>query len=186
MPSEICKFSCHNRIKICKEEFETAPSKGFCASQNNWFYGYKFHGVFSVSGVFHSLDITKASVHDVHFLKNIKQQMSDCVLLGDSGYLSSTIQLDLFETANIKLETPMRINQANYKKQPYVFRKSRKRIETLFSQLCDQFMIRRNYAKYFQGFKTRILAKITALTFVQFINKFIFDRPINNIKTQII
>jgi hypothetical protein len=29
-------------------------------------------------------------------------------------------------------------------------------------------------------------AKITALTLVQFINKFIFERPINNIKTQII
>ncbi len=27
-----------------------------------------------------------------------------------------------------------------------------------------------------------ILAKITALTLVQFINKFIFERPINNIK----
>jgi hypothetical protein len=47
-------------------------------------------------------------------------------------------------------------------------------------------MIRRNYVKSFQGFKTRILAKKTALTLVQFINKFIFDRPINNIKTQII
>src|SRR5690606_27068323 len=186
MPLEICKFSRHNRIKICKEEFETAPAKGFCASQNNWFYGYKLHGACSLSGVFHSLDITKASVHDVHFLKNIKQQMSDCVLLGDRGYLSSTMQLDLFETANIKLETPMRANQVGYKKQPYILRKSRKRIETLFSQLCDQFLIRRNYAKTFEGFKTRILAKITALTLVQYINKFIFDRPINNIKIQII
>ena len=46
-----------------------------------------------------------------------------------------------------------------YKKQTYIFMKSRKRIETLFSQLCDQFMIRRNYAKSFPGFKTRILAK---------------------------
>ena len=79
----------------------------------------------------------------------------------------------------------MRRNQKGYKKQPYVFRKSRKRIETLFSQLCDQFMIRRNYAKSFEGFKTRILAKITALTMVQYINKFIFDRPINNIKIKI-
>ncbi|MCZ8169952.1 MAG: IS982 family transposase, partial [Flavobacterium sp.] len=38
----------------------------------------------------------------------------------------------------------------------------------------------------FEGFKTRILAKITALTLVQYINKFIFDRPINNIKNQTI
>jgi len=108
------------------------------------------------------------------------------MLLGDRCYLFSTQQLDLFETANIVLETPMRTNQKNYKKQAYIFRKSRKRIETLFSQLYDQFMIRRNYAKSFQGFKTRILAKITALTLVQYINKFIFDRPINNIKNQII
>ena len=186
MPLEICKFSRHNRIKICKDDFETAPSKGFCASQNNWFFGYKLHGVCSVSGVFHSLDITKAEVHDVHFLKNIKQQMSDCVLLGDRGYLSESIQLDLFQTVKVRLETPKRSNQKDYKQQPYIFRKSRKRIETLFSQLCDQFMIRRNYAKSFEGFKTRILAKITSLTLVQYINKFIFDRPINNIKIQII
>ncbi len=186
MPLEICKFSRHNRIKICKEEFDTAPSKGFCASQNNWFYGYKLHGVCSVNGIFHSLDITKAEVHDVQFLKNIKQQMSDCVLLGDRGYLSQSIQLDLFQTVNIKLETPKRTNQKDYKPQPYIFRKSRKRIETLFSQLCDQFEIRNNYAKSFDGFKTRILAKIIALTLVQYINKFIFDRPINNIKNQII
>ena len=186
MPLEICKFSRHNRIKICKDNFETAPSKGFCASQNSWFYGYKLHGVCSVTGVFHSLDITKAEVHDVHFLKNIKQQMSDCVLLGDRGYLSDSIQIDLFQSANIKLETPKRINQMNYKPQPYIIKKSRKRIETLFSQLCDQFLIRRNYAKTFEGFKTRILAKITALTLVQYINKFIFDRPINNIKNQLI
>lgn len=126
MPLEICKFSRHNRIKICKDKFETAPSKGFSTSQNNWFYGYKLHGVCSVAGVFHSIDITKASVHDVHFLKNIKQQMSDCVLLGNRGYLSSTMQLDLFETANIKLETPMRINQANDKKQTLYFQKIQK------------------------------------------------------------
>ena len=59
MPLEICKKARHNRIKICKDEFETAPSKVFCASQNNWFYGYKLHGVCSITGIFHSLDITK-------------------------------------------------------------------------------------------------------------------------------
>ncbi len=66
-PLEICKFSRHSRIKICKDDFETAPSKGFCASQNSWFFGYKLHWVCSINGVFHLLDITKAEVHDVHF-----------------------------------------------------------------------------------------------------------------------
>src|SRR5690606_23889993 len=118
-----------------------------------------------------SIDLSPAPVHDIHYLKDIKSQLSDCVLLGDKGYLSSEIQTDLFNSVNIELETPKRANQKNYKPQFYLFKKYRKRIETLFSQLCDQFMIRRNYAKTFEGFKTRILAKITALTIVQFITK---------------
>jgi hypothetical protein len=186
MPLEVCKLSRSSRSKICKEDFYSSPDKGFCASQQMYFYGYKIHATCSVNGVFKSLDISKASTHDVHYLNDIKQQLANCVLLGDKGYLSEEHQLDLFETAKIKLEVPMRSNQKNYKKQPYIFRKSRKRIETLFSQLCDQFMIRRNYAKTFQGFKTRIVSKITALTLIQYINQFVFERNLNNLKTNII
>ncbi len=186
MPLEVVKLSRSNSSKICKEEFYSAPNRGFCASQNMHYYGYKIHAVCSIEGVFKSFDISKASVHDIHYLKDIKNQFNDCVILGDKGYLSADYQLDLFESKQIKLEVPMRKNQYNYKKQTYIFRKKRKRIETLFSQLCDQFMIRRNYAKSFQGFKTRILSKLTSLTIIQFINKFIFDRNINNLKISII
>ena len=185
MPLEACKLSRSSRSKICKEVSKSSPDKGFCASQNYYFYGYKLHAVCSVQGVFKSIDISKASMHDIHYLKDIKGQLSDCVLIGDKGYISHQQQLNLFETANVKLEVPMRRNQDNYQKQPYVFSKTRKRIETLFSQLCDQFMIRRNYAKTFQGFKTRILSKITALTLIQVINKFSFNRNINNLKIDI-
>ena len=186
MPLEVCKLARSSRSRICKEEDYALPNKGFCASQNLHYYGYKLHAVCSIEGVFQSFDLTPASVHDIHYLKDIKSQLSDCVLLGDKGYLSQTIQLDLFNDVNIKLETPKRINQKDYKPQFYQFKKFRKRIETLFSQLCDQFMIRRNYAKSFQGFKTRILAKITTLTTVQYLNKFVFNRNINNLKINLI
>ncbi|ANI89239.1 transposase [Arachidicoccus ginsenosidimutans] len=185
MPLEVCKMSRSSRSKICKENSCAFPDRGFCASQNVPFYGYKLHAVCSVNGVFQSFDITPASVHDIHYLQDIKSQMSDCTLLADKGYLSQSIQLDLFNEVNIELEVPKRINQKEYKPQFYLFRKCRKRIETLFSQLCDQFMIRRNYAKSFEGFKTRILAKITALTTIQYLNKFIFNRNINNIKIKL-
>jgi len=186
MPLEVCKLSRSRRSTICKEEIFSSPNKGYCASQGSSYYGYKLHAVCSKSGVFHSFDISPASVHDIHYLKDIKGQMSDCTLIGDKGYLSVQWQLDLFNTCNVKLDTPMRHNQKQYKQQSYIFKKSRKRIETLFSQLCDQFMIRRNYAKTFEGFKTRILTKVTALTIIQYINKFIFNRNINNIKISII
>lgn len=185
MPAEVCKNARAKRSKICKESANSYPDKGFCASQNMYYYGYKIHGICSINGVFQSIDITPASVHDIHLLKDLKYQYSNCTILGDKGYLSADYQLNLFETAQIKLETPLRKNQKNYKPQPYIFKRSRKRIETLFSQLCDQFMIRRNYAKTFHGFKTRILSKITALTLIQHLNKFVFNRPINNLKVNL-
>lgn len=182
MPLEVCKLSRSSRSKICKEVDYALPNKGFCASQNLHFYGYKLHAVCSINGVFQSFDLAPASIHDIHYLQDIKQQLTHCVLLGDKGYLSQTIQLDLFNEVKIELETPKRKNQADYNPQYYQYKKYRKRIETLFSQLCDQFMIRRNYAKTFEGFKTRILAKITTLTTIQFLNKFVFNRKINNLK----
>jgi len=186
MPLEVCKLSRSSRSRICRENMYASPDKGYCAAQNSHYYGYKLHAVCSVEGVFQAIDLSPASVHDINYLKDIRMQISDCTLIGDRGYLSAEIQLNLFESCNIKLNTPMRNNQKAYREQPYVFRKKRKRIETLFSQLCDQFMIRRNYAKSFDGFKTRILSKITALTTIQYINRFIFNRNINNIKTSII
>ena len=186
MPLEVCKLSRSSRSTICKEDSYASPDKGYCAAQGTNYYGYKLHAVCSVNGVFQSIDLSPASVHDINYLKDIKMQISDCTLIGDKGYLSTKVQLNLFESCNIRLDTPMRTNQKNYRRQPYIFRKKRKRIETLFSQLCDQFMIRRNYAKTFKGFKTRIIAKITALTTVQYINRFIFNRNINNIKISII
>lgn len=172
------------RLKICKETFNTSPNEGFCASQQSRYYGYKLHAICTIQGVFRSFDLSRASVHDIHYLNDVKNKFEDVVILGDKGYLSQSIQMDLFNYQNIRLEVPLRKNQIEYQPQAYILRKSRKRIETLFSQLCDQFKIRNNYAKTFVGFKTRILAKITDLTVIQLINKQ-NNRNINNLKISI-
>ena len=186
MPLEICKIARSSRSKICKEELYSMPAKGYCASQKMYYYGYKLHAVCSLKGVFQSVDLTAANVHDIHYLGDLGNQLSDCTLLGDKGYLSAEIQLILLESSNIMLDTPKRNNQKIYKPQFSLFRKSRKRIDTLFSHMRDQFMVRRNYAKSFDGFRTRILTKITAMTVIQYINKNIFNRNINNLKISII
>lgn len=64
----------------------------------------------------------------------------------------------------------------------WILKKVRKQIETVFSQLCDQFMIQRNYAKSFAGFKSRILAKVTGFTILQFLNKFVYNQPVGRVK----
>ncbi len=186
MPLEICKNARASRSRICRDIDYALPSKGYCASQKAYYFAYTLHGICSISGVIQSIDITPASVHDIDMLKDVKVNYSKCTLLGDMGYLSADIQLNLFDTVQIKLETPKRKNQKNYVEQPYVFKMGRKRIETLFSQMCDQFRIRNNYAKSFMGFSTRILSKITAITLIQHLNKFVFNRPINQLKVNLV
>ena len=136
-----------------------------------YYYGYKLHAVCGLSGIIHSFDLTKASVHDIHYLKDVKVDYSNCTVIGDRGYISAQAQLDLFETANIRLEVPYRCNQKEWKPTFPAFAKARKRIETLFSQLCDQFMIIRNYAKDTDGLFARIIGKISALTILQWARK---------------
>ena len=41
----------------------------------------------------HSYDMTAANVHDLYYLKEVKWEYHDCMMLGDKGYLSAAIQL---------------------------------------------------------------------------------------------
>ncbi len=182
MPLEICKISREQRNKMGKQSSHHSPDKGYCASQKKYFYGYKLHSVCSAAGVIQSLDLTKASVHDVHYLKDVKELFSNCLMIGDKGYIGRQHQINLFDTAGIKLEVPLRSNQKEQKPVIWILKKVRKRIETVFSQLCDQFMMQRNYAKSFTGFKSRILAKVAGLTILQFLNKFINNQPVGKVK----
>ena len=61
----------------------------------------------------------------------------------------------------------------------------KQRVETLFSQLTDQFMVIRNYAKITTGLFARIIGKISALTILQYVN-FINHKPIGKIKYALI
>jgi len=182
MPVPICKNSRENRLKVCREALETAPDKGYSAVNRQYFIGYKLHAVVSLGGIVHSMDLSKASVHDLHYLSDVKYSgLNNCTLIGDAGYIGSEVRTDLFSSVGIELRTPMRSNQKDFRPFPCVFKKCRKRIETLFSQLCDQMMMKRNYAKSFNGLSVRAISKVTAVTALQIIN-LRNKRPINHLK----
>ena len=70
----------------------------------------------------------------------------------------------MYKTANIRLECPYRLNQKNWKPTFIPFAKARKRGETLFSQLTDQLLVIKNYAKENCGLFARIVGKVSATT----------------------
>ena len=181
-PIEVCRVARGKRCRMGRTgDFSKAPDFGYCASQNTYYFGYKLHALCGLTGVIHSYDQSKASVADLKYMKDVKLPHHDCSIYGDKGYIGADIQLDLFETAHIRLECPYRVNQKDWKPTFIPFVKARKRIETLFSQLTDQFLVIRNYAKITNGLFARIISKISALTVLQYVN-FINNKPIGRIK----
>jgi hypothetical protein len=180
-PIEICKISRAMRSEICSTE-QIRPAFGYCAAQKTRYFGFKLHAVYDKNGIFHSYDFSPANIHDVNYLKDFLDNFKNCELIGDRGYISKEVQLDLFNYSNINLSVPMRKNQQDFVKFSYTKSKIRKRIETAFSQLAGQFTINVNYAKSFQGLATRIASKISAFTMIQYLNFFILKRSLNKIK----
>ena len=180
-PVKVCQNARGKRCSIGKADIEHAPAWGYCASQNMHYYGYKLHALCGITGVIHSYDMTAANVHDLYHLKDVKWEYHDCMILGDKGYLSAPIQQDLFQTANITLEVPYRLNQKNWRQPSWAYKRFRKRIETIFSQLNDHFMMIRNYAKQPEGLFTRMAAKVAAFTMMQYFN-FLNHKPIGQVK----
>ena len=180
-PVKVCQNARAGRCQMGRDDMEHAPSWGYCASQNMYYYGYKLHALCGITGVIHSFDMTAANVHDLQYMNDVRWEYRDCTILGDKGYLSAPVQLDLFETANIKLDVPYRLNQKNWTPPTWAYKRFRKRIETVFSQLNDHLMMIRNYAKKPAGLFARMEAKVAAFTVLQYLNH-INHKPIGQVK----
>lgn len=186
LPIPTCRIIREKRSRACRrpEYDEVMANKGFNAILGGYFIGYKVHVITTESGVYRDLLLTPGSSHDSVFLKELTQDdshLSDRKLLGDRAYLGKDTQLRLFRDVGIQLDVPYRRNQKDYKRYSKLKRRKRKTIEIVFAQLCDEFVIRQNYAKRFNGFEIRIISKLAAKTFKQYWNH-LNGLPINRTK----
>jgi len=178
-PIRICKLSRAKRCKFRAKANEIRPDAGYCATQKENYFGYKGNAICNTNGVVQVFELSPASVHDVNFLDNIGIVLQDCTLIGDKGYVSQTRKELFLKESNIDIQAEPRKNQKN--KLPFKFKRIRKRIETLFSQLNDQFCLQKNFAKTHRGLWTRITTKLSACTLLQYFNK-INNKPIGELK----
>jgi len=87
-PIAVCRVARGKRCKMGRMgDFSQAPDFGFCASQNMYYFGYKLNALCGLSGVIHSYDLSKASVHDLNYMKDVKLVYHDCNIYGDKGGL---------------------------------------------------------------------------------------------------
>lgn len=135
----------------------------------------------TAAGVIVRYDLSPAHHHDIKYLQDIQDEVSNCVLVGDKGYRSNPLRLTLFEYAGIELATACRKNELLQHSMPDDYQRIRKRVEVVFSQLVDQFAIRKHYAKPQIGLFTRIISKVTLFTMLQYINR-MNNQPLNQMR----
>ena len=58
-PIEVYRKSRVSRCKLGKQKYDTAPSFGYCASQNTYYYGYKLHQFVVLAVLFISMILQK-------------------------------------------------------------------------------------------------------------------------------
>ena len=94
--------------------FVIKPAWGYCVSQKIYYFNCKIHAVCNEYAVIHSFEFTPANIRDIHYLKDVKNNNSNCELIGDKEYFSAYYQLDLFTSSRIELQVPMRENQHDF------------------------------------------------------------------------
>ena len=94
-PVKVCLNARAKRCAMGRDNADYASGWGYCASQGLHYYGYKLYAVCEIRGVIHSYGMTAASVHDLHYLKDVRWEYHDCMMLGDKGYFCAEVQKSL-------------------------------------------------------------------------------------------
>ena len=160
-PLEVCKFG---RANFCRSFRSDGAAYSRNPSKKQTYFGFKVHVLTTSGGAIKAFEITSANVDDRSPLEDLSLVLkSGSVILADKGYVSEKLAVNLKEQGQKLLA--LKRNNA-HEKYPNALReeifKRRRRIETTFSQLTEQFNVERVLAKTFEGLSLRLLTKILA------------------------
>ncbi|PZR98602.1 MAG: hypothetical protein DLM69_08470 [Candidatus Chloroheliales bacterium] len=104
-------------------------------------------------------------------------------VIGDKGYISKPLQQELAAQA-VALLTPSRRNQKQQLPKAAAKRLNgaRQIVETVNSQLAEQFHIERNHASSFRGLVARLYSKLAAHTLCIKLNRLLGNPDFLHIK----
>ena len=160
MPIPVCKFGRAYFSKL----FKDISTYGYCASKKETYFGLKLHALVTTNGFITNFILTAANVDDRDAVFDLIE-LNDCIkILADKGYVSNDLKSALAKEKEILLISLKRKNSKfQFEKQlRNVLSKTRRRVETSFSQLSEQFNINRVIAKSKWGLMIRIVLKILA------------------------
>lgn len=180
MPAPVCKFA---RAYFSKC-FKDIASYGYCASKKETYFGLKLHALVTVDGFVSDFFLTSSGIDDRAAVFELTENNSSIKIIADKGYIDTTLKNQLKIEKDILLISLKRKNSKDplEKGLHNVLSKTRRRIETSFSQLAEQFNINKVLAKSKLGLMLRITLKILAHNISFIINDILGNKKMAQIK----
>jgi DDE family transposase len=147
-------------------------------------FGYKLYLLVTLSGVILDFVLAPANVGELQAGVELLDEHTDLLTLGDKAFISQTVATRLREENRIELLTLPRRN-AQQQLPPAVRRLingARQVVETVNSQLTEQFRIERNHAQSFWGLTARLHTKLAAHTLCLYLNRLLGKPDVLQIK----
>ena len=159
-PLAVCKFG---RACYCHSFRGHGADYGKCPSKKETYFGYKVHAMITLEGFITSFEVTPASTDDREGLRDMVENQSGLVILGDKGYTGEKLLQEMQEQGICLMSLKRSNSKTNWPKsvRQLIF-KLRRRVETVFSQLSEQLNAERVLARSLQGLCTRLVNKILA------------------------
>jgi len=182
-PLSVCEFGRARFTRLFKYE---GANYGNCASKKQTYFGYKFHALCTTNGYISDFLLTPASTDDRDAVWELVEEYNRHLkLIGDKGYIGARFAQELFNERGVTMIAMKRNNDKNPDPKPVrqqIF-KIRRRIETSFSQLDDQFNAESTRAKSLWGLLTRLHSKILAFNLCFAVNWLLASENIACIKS---
>lgn len=146
---------------------------GKVPSRKETIFGYKLQLLVTLNGVILDFELAPANAHDLAVGAEVLRGQHDLQALGDKAYISAPLAAELEQTARISLLTLPRRNQRDQTDAAMapLHNHFRQVIETVNSQLAEQFHIEENHAHSFWGLCARLYSKLTAHTLCVYLNR---------------
>jgi hypothetical protein len=173
-------------IKVCSlghayqcQAFKGVANFGYCASKDEFYYGFKGHLVINSEGTITNSEVTPANVDERDVVPFISSGLHG-LMLGDKGYIRTALQQEL-ERQGLNLLTPARSNmgRGGWEKYKKFFGDARRLIETVIGQLSERLHIERVRARDAWHMTSRWARKLLAHTVAIWINKLRGAHPLD-------
>lgn len=158
----------------CADATGTMATFGKCATKGlGTFFGFRGSLITTANGLPIDFAIATADTDDRQVLPLLCERGTYPIIIGDKGYVSEALEIELLETNNVCLLPTRRTNQKKQYPKPFrkLHRQIRRRIETTISQLTNQFNVSRIRARAHWGFRTRLSNKFGGFALGVFLNQ---------------